>query len=188
MSERRLDVTELLERWGAGDGEAERLVFALVYDELHRLAGAYASRERVGHTLQPTAIVHEAYLRLVGEQTPSLTSRAQFLRIAARLMRQILVNHAVARATDKRGGCWSRIPLDDSLRLVEERSIELRALDEALEGLAKIDPRQAHLVELRFFGGLTIEEAARVLDISPRSVVAEWSCARAWLRKEIAPS
>ena len=181
-------VTELLTRWRAGDTQAEQQVVAFVYEELRCLAEGYLRREHAGHTLQPTALVHEAYMRLVGEKDPGISSRAHLLGVLARLMRQILVNHAQARDTRKRGRGWSRIPLAPAAQLIEDRSIDLVALDEALTRLAEMEPRQARIVELRFFGGLTIEETADVVDLSPRAVVLAWSVARAWLRKEIEES
>lgn len=185
MGKTETGVTELLTRWRDGDSEAQQLIVALVYDELRGLAQGYLNRERSGHTLQPTALVHEAYMRLVGEKTPDISNRAHLLGVAARLMRQILVNHAVARKANRRGKGWKRIPIGAAVDLLEERAIDLVTFDDALKRLAQFDARQAQVVELRFFGGMTIEETAEKLGVSPRTVVAEWTMARAWLRKEI---
>ncbi len=185
MRDNSASVTELLTRWRDGDTEAQQLVVSLVYDELRGLAQGYLNQERSGHTLQPTALVHEAYMRLVGEKTPDISNRAHLLGVAARLMRQILVNHAVARKTDRRGNGWKRVPIGAAVDLLEERAIDLVTFDEALSRLAKIDSRQAEVVELRFFGGMTVEETAEKLGVSPRTVVSEWTMARAWLRKEM---
>ncbi len=185
MPQDSLNVTELLTQWRAGDSEAEQKIVAFVYEELRRLAEVYLRHENVGHTLQPTALVHEAYMRLVGEKDPGISDRAHLLGVLARLMRQILVNHAVARKAEKRGRGWQRIPLDPAAQLMEDRSIDLVALDDALKRLAEMDPLRARIVELRFFGGLTIEETAEVVEISPRAVVQAWTVARAWLHKEV---
>lgn len=185
MGENATGVTELLTRWRDGDSEAQQLIVSLVYDELRGLAQGYLNNERSGHTLQPTALVHEAYLRLVGEKSPGISSRAHLLGVAARLMRQILVNHAVARKADRRGKGWKRVPIGAAVDLLEERVIDLVAFDDALTRLAQMDTRQAQVVELRFFGGMTIEETAEKLGVSSRTVVAEWTMAKAWLRKEM---
>jgi RNA polymerase sigma factor (TIGR02999 family) len=184
MTERDADpgaATQLLLAWGAGDRQALDLMLPLVYEELHRLAAHYLSRERPDHTLQPTALVHEAYLRLVNQHDVDWRNRAQFLGLAAGMMRRILVNHARDRAADKRGGGREQV----SLSLVDAPSggpdVELIALEEALERLAALDQRKARVVELRFFGGLTMEEVAEVLEISRATVEREWSFARAWL-------
>lgn len=173
--------TQLLLAWSAGDRQALDQMLPLVYEELHRLAARYLSRERPDHTLQPTALVHEAYLRLINQRRVDWRNRAQFLGIAAGVMRRILVNHARDRAAAKRGGGRERV----SISLVEAPSggadVELIALEEALERLATLDPRKARVVELRFFGGLTTEEVADVLDVSRATVEREWSFARAWL-------
>jgi RNA polymerase sigma factor (TIGR02999 family) len=173
--------TQLLLAWGAGDRQALDQMLPLVYGELHRLAVNYLSREGPGHTLQPTALVHEAYLRLINQQNVDWRNRAQFLGLAAGMMRRILVNHARDRAAGKRGGNRHQV----SLSLVEAPSggaeVELIALEDALAQLASLDPRKAKVVELRFFGGLTMEEIAEVLEISRATVEREWSFARAWL-------
>ncbi len=181
------DTAHMLVRWRGGDPEAIREVVCLAYSELHRLAGRYLHAERTGHTLQPTALVHEVYLRLVGERMPEITSRGHFLAIASRLMRQILVNHAVARKTLKRGDGWKRVPLDDAVDAIEGRDVDLESLDLALRELSERDPLHARVVEMRFFGGLTIEETAEAAGVSPRKVVQCWTFARAWLFREMRP-
>ncbi len=184
MADRPADpgaATQLLLAWGAGDRQALDQMLPLVYQELHRLAAHYLSRERPDHTLQPTALVHEAYLRLVNQRDVDWRNRAQFLGLAAGMMRRILVNHARDRGAAKRGGIREQV----SLSLVDAPSggadVELIALEEALERLAVLDPRKARVVELRFFGGLTMEEVAEVLSVSRPTVERDWSFARAWL-------
>jgi len=157
----------------------------LVYKELRRLAAAYLRREKPGQTLQPTALVNEAYLRLMKDRPGRWQNRAHFCAIAAHSMRQILIERARARGAAKRGGARHRVTLDDALVAGEDRSIDLLALDEALERLAAIDPEQARLVELRFFGGLTVEETAEAMDISPATVKRHWTIAKAWLSREL---
>jgi RNA polymerase sigma-70 factor (ECF subfamily) len=179
------DVTRILERISRGDEEAVDLLVPLVYDELRGLARRYLARELPGHTLQPTALVHEAFLRLAGASEIPWQDRAHFVGVAARAMRQVLVSHAVRRKAAKRGGGWTRIPLDDAVALFESPSIDIVALDRALEELSAVDPRQCRVVELRFFGGLTVAEVAKVLRVSPRTVEREWTFARAWLRRKI---
>ena len=173
--------TQLLVAWGAGNRQALDEMLPLVYEELHRLAARYLSRERPDHTLQPTALVHEAYLRLINQRHVDWRNRAQFLVLAASVMRRILVNHARDRAAAKRVGGRERV----SISLIEAPSggpdVDLIALEEALERLAALDPRKARVVELRFFGGLTTEEVAEVLEVSRATVEREWSFARAWL-------
>ncbi len=173
--------TQLLRAWSDGDRRALDDMLPLVYDELHRLAARYLGRERPDHTLQPTALVHEAYLRLVRQREVDWRNRAQFLGLAAGIMRRILVNHARDRAAAKRSGDRERV----SLSLVEApsggRDLDLLALEAALDRLAELDPRKARVVELRFFGGLTMEEIAAVLEISRATVERDWSFARAWL-------
>jgi RNA polymerase sigma factor (TIGR02999 family) len=179
------EVTRLLERLAEGDRETFVELLPLVYAELHAIAGGYLRRERAGHTLQPTALVHEAYLRLSDKDAPKWKDRRHFYRAAAVVMRSILVNHARDRRRQKRAGDRRRVPLDDTLELIDERAIDLIALDEALERLAQLGPRQATLVELRFFTGLSIAEAADVLGVSPRTVDMDWKLARGWLRREL---
>lgn len=178
-------VTELLVRWRGGDSEALDTLMPLVYDELRRLAQHYLRRERADHTLQSTALVHEAYVRLVGRDSPPWQSRAHFFGIAARLMRQILVEHARAHYAAKRGGHSFKLTLEDAAAISQPANVDLVALDDALQKLAVQDPRQSRIVELRFFAGLTIEDAAEVLAISRATVAREWTIARAWLYREI---
>lgn len=165
--------------------EALEALWPVVYQELRRLAARYLQRERPGHTLQATALVHEAYLRLLREQNAAWQNRAHFCAIAAGAMRQILVEHARARHAQKRGGHAARITLDEALVATPPGSIDVEALHDALEELARFDQRQARLVELRFFGGLSIEEAARELAISPATAKRDWTVARAWLRRRL---
>jgi RNA polymerase sigma-70 factor (ECF subfamily) len=157
----------------------------IVYQELRRLAASYLRRERPGQTLQPTALVHEAYLRLMKDRPDRWQNRAHFCAIAAHSMRQILIERARARGALKRGGAQPRVTLDEALVAGGEQSFDLLAIDEALERLAAIDPEQARLVELRFFGGLTVEETAEAMDISPATVKRHWAVARAWLAREL---
>ena len=159
--------------------------FRAVYDELRALADRYLRRERPDHTLQPTALVHEAYLRLTSQHAVDWANRAQFFGVAAEMMRRILVNHALAHGAAKRGGGATRVTLDESVSWSGERDVDLIALDEVLVALAGFDPRQARIVELRFFAGLGIEETGDVLGISPATVKREWSVAKAWLRREL---
>jgi RNA polymerase sigma factor (TIGR02999 family) len=178
-------VTQLLIDWNKGDKGALDQLMPLVYAELHRLAVSYLSRERSDHTLQPTALVNEAYLRLINQNSVAWENRAQFFGIAAQMMRRVLVNHARDRHADKRGGHALRVSLDDAISFFEERDVNLVALDDALNGLAELDPQQSRIVELRFFGGLTIEEIAGQLNISPATVKRDWSTAKLWLLREI---
>jgi RNA polymerase sigma-70 factor, ECF subfamily len=157
----------------------------LVYDELHRLAGSYLRRERTGHTLQPTALVNEAYLRLIDQRQSHWQNRAQFFGVVAQLMRRILVDHARARHAIKRGGPHLSLPSSHADRFGEQPDADLLALHDALNRLAELDPQQGQIVELRFFGGLTIEETAEVMHISHATVEREWKLARAWLRREL---
>ncbi len=167
------------------DRQSVDSLLPIVYEELRRLAAAYIRRERPGQTLQPTALVHEAYLRLMKDKPGRWQNRAHFCAIAAHSMRQILIERARARGAQKRGGARHRVTLDDALVAGGERSIDLIALDEAIERLAAFDPEQARLVELRFFGGLTVEETAEAMDISPATVKRHWAVACAWLAREL---
>lgn len=180
------EVTRLLVEWSRGKPEALDGLLPLVYDELRRIAAGYLRRERPGHLLQPTALVHEVFLKLVDQQAIEWTGRAQFFGIVARSMRQILVDHARAKAAERRGGDAIRIPLDEALIGAPPRAVDLINLDDVLNRLAAIDPDLARMVELRFFGGLTVDEAAVVLGTSSRTVKREWRAARAWLQKELA--
>lgn len=174
-------VTTLLVRWREGDSEALEELMPLVYGELRRLAGHYLRKERSDHTLQSTALVHEAYLRLAGQSPPEWQNRAHFFGIAARIMRQILVEHARARDAAKRGGGACRLTLDAAVAISDRTDVDILELDRALTGLAELDPQQSRIVELRFFGGLTIEDTSEVLGISPATVKRDWVTARAWL-------
>ena len=180
-------ITQLLQSWQKGDAQSGEDVVPLVYAELRRIARMRLSAERAGHTLQPTALVHEAWLRLMQQHGANWQNRAQFFAIAAQAMRRILVDHARRRQTDKRNAGEAPITLEsveDSIASPVPDQ-EMLALDAALEQLSSLDPRQARIVELRFFGGLSIEEAATVLDLSPTTVKREWATARAWLFREI---
>lgn len=178
-------VTRLLARCRAGDEDALERVLPLLYAELRRLAGLQLSRERSGHTLQPTALVHEAWLQLVAQEARDYENRRHFLALAATAMRRVLRHHAERRAADKRGGGEQRLDLADIASVLEAPSADFLGLDAALDRLARMDPRAARIVELRFFGGLTIEEVAEVLETSSRTVEREWRVARAWLRREL---
>jgi RNA polymerase sigma factor (TIGR02999 family) len=180
-------VTKLLEAWGAGDQSAPDKLMPLVYAELHRLAHQHMRREQRGHTMQTSALVNEAYLRLV-DQRAQWQNRAHFFGIAARLMRQILVDEARRRGYAKRGGGVLRVTLDEAMTVAQEQSASVMALDDALKSLEQIDARQSRIVELRFFGGLSIEETAEVLKVSPGTVMRDWTFARAWLRNEMGAS
>jgi RNA polymerase sigma factor (TIGR02999 family) len=181
------DVTQLLIAWSDGDQAARDQLMPVVYEELHRLARHYMSRESPGHTLQTSALVNEAFLRLVDQRNVHWQSRAHFFGIAAQMMRRILVDYARSRSYAKRGGGARRLTLDEGLIVSDERSAEVVAVHEALEELAKFDARKSQIVELRFFGGLSIDETAEVLGVSPGTVMADWTVAKAWLRREISP-
>ena len=179
------EVTKLLLRWGQGDRAALDALTPLVYDELHRLASRYLRRERPDHTLQSTALVHEAYLRLIDQRNVRWQNRAQFFGLAAELIRRILVDHARARQAAKRGGALYKLTLDEALDATAPRDLDLVRLDDAMGALARLDPQQCRVVELRFFAGLTIEETAEVLGISVATVKRDWLVAKAWLRREL---
>ena len=179
-------VTELLIDWSNGDQSAFDKLMPLIDEELRRLAHRYMSRERAGHTLQTTALVNEAFLRLVNRKNLRWQNRAHFFGLAAQVMRTILVDHARSHASAKRGGGTRNLELDEALVVSQQKASEVIALDEALKQLALIDPRQSRIVELRFFGGLTVEEAAEVLHVSPVTIKREWSTAKAWLYHELA--
>jgi RNA polymerase sigma factor (TIGR02999 family) len=178
-------VSKLLLNWGQGDQGAREALIPLVYEELRRLARRYLRRERPDHTLQSAALVNEAYLRLIRQEHPQWQNRAHFFGVAAQLMRHILVDHARNRAAAKRGAGAPRLTLDPDIALPRERDVDLIALDDALNQLAALDPQQSRLVELRFFGGLSIEETSVVLGVSPATVKREWATARAWLQREM---
>jgi RNA polymerase sigma-70 factor (ECF subfamily) len=178
-------ITGLLLQLSQGNRDAEALLMTQVYGELRRLARHYMRSERANHTLQPTALVNEAYLRLIAQPGVSWQGRAHFFAAAAQLMRRILVDHARAHRADKRGGAQQQVTLDENLVSPESASVDLLAVHEALENLAKLDVRQARIIELHFFGGLTFEEIAYVLDMSERTVKRDWAMARAWLKLEL---
>lgn len=178
-------LTELLVASGHGDKAALDQLMPVVYDELRRLAQKYLSRERSDHTLQTTALVHEAYLRLIDQKSVDWQNRAQFFGIAAQMMRRILINHANERLAQKREGSATKISLDDALSFFERRELDLFALNEALDELAALDSQQAQIVEMRFFGGLTTEEIADVLSVSPATTKRDWDSAKLWLRRQL---
>ena len=181
MSDSSTDVSQLLAAWRGGDASAAASLMPLVYEELRRLSRAYLQRERANHTLEPTALVHEAYLRMVGKDHPQFQDRAHFFAVAAQQMRRILVDHARAHGADKRGGEAVRVPIDDQLAYVPQPASGLLALDEALAALADLDERKAKIVELRYFGGLTLGEVADLLQLSTATINNESRLARAWL-------
>jgi RNA polymerase sigma factor, TIGR02999 family len=178
-------VTELLRAWSGGDEAALGALLPLVEAELRRLARGYMARERLGHTLQTTALVNEAFMRLVGARQVSWQDRAHFLGIAARLMRRVLVDHARTRGVQKRGGGGYKVPLDDAMAVSPAPDFNLLALDRALEGLAAVDERKSRVIEMRFFGGMTVEETAEALHVSPDTVKRDWRLARLWLLREL---
>jgi RNA polymerase sigma-70 factor (ECF subfamily) len=179
------EITQLLLAWGQGDQAALDRLIPLVHAELYRRAKSYMRRERRGHTLQTTALIHETYLRLVDVRQVRWQNRSHFFAIAARLMRRILVDHARERSYQKRGGEARQVSLDENLVIGPERGEDLVALDEALSALAEVDPRKSRAVELRFFGGLSVEETAEALEVSPETVRRDWRLARAWLLRRL---
>src|SRR5437588_6147845 len=185
MAQNSHEVTQLLLQWSNGDKAALDKLMPLIYDELRRLARHYMSRERPGNTLQTTALVNEAYLRLINRKHVHWQNHAHFFAIAAQLMRSILVDHARSHAYAKRGGGARKIALDDAMAVSQQRAADVVALDDALKRLAEIDPRQSRIVEMKFFGGLTIEETGEVLGLSPATIKREWSTAKAWLYHEL---
>ncbi|HUO07036.1 MAG TPA: sigma-70 family RNA polymerase sigma factor [Phycisphaerae bacterium] len=185
MAELREDVTVVLEQMRNGDKNAADKLLPLVYDEFRALARHYLAQERANHTLQPTALVHEAYMKLVDQTRVDWQGRSHFFAVAAQAMRRILVDHARSRQRDKRGGGRARVILDEAVALSPQKDEDVLALDEALERLAALDPRQAKVVELRFFGGLSVEEVAEALGVSKRTVEGDWTFARAWLSREL---
>ena len=174
-------VTELLLSWGEGNDAAREALLPLVYDDLRQIARGYLRRERPGHTLQPTALVHEAYLRLIDQRRVDWRNRAQFVGLAAVMMRRVLVNHARDRSAAKRGGHAERVPLTVAAESLAVEQVDVIAIHEALDRLHDIDPRKSRIVELKFFGGLTTGEISEVMEISPATIEREWSFARAWL-------
>ena len=185
MDAARAEVTELLQQWSNGQAQALDRLLPQIHDELRKLAASYLRRERPDHTLQPTALVNEAFLKLVDQRKAKWQNRAHFFGIAAQAMRRILVDHARAHSADKRGGEFRKVALDEAHEIGRSVDVDLLALDEALTRLATIDPQQSRIVELRFFGGLTIEEAAEVMQVSHSTVEREWKIAKAWLKREL---
>jgi len=181
-------MTQLLSAWSDGDKVALEQLMPLVYQELHRLAARHLASERAGHTLQPTALVNEAYLRLIDQKRVRWQTKAHFLAIAAHMMRRILVDYARARRYAKRGGGAPVVTLDEAAALSVERASDLIAVDDVLNRLSELDPRKGRVVELRFFGGLSVEETAEVLQISPNTVLRDWRTAKAWLHRELSTS
>ncbi|HTT61832.1 MAG TPA: sigma-70 family RNA polymerase sigma factor [Bryobacteraceae bacterium] len=179
------DVTQLLVSWSAGNHEALEKLMPLVYSELRRLAAAYLRRERPDHTLQSTALVHEAFLKLVNQRDVEWRNRAHFYGIAAQMIRRILVDYARSHHAEKRGSHAVKLALDEALGVPDHTELDLVGLNEALEQLAEMDPRQNRIVELRFFAGLSIEETAEVMQLSPATIKREWNSARAWLFREL---
>ncbi len=185
MTDDRENVTQLLVRYQAGDHDALGQLFPVVYDELRRIAAGYMKRENPGHTLQATALVNEAYFRLVDQKAVEWQNRAHFFGVAAQIMRRILCDHARARRADKRGGNAPKLSLDEALGLSSGGTPDLVELDDALKKLAALSERQAKVVEMRFFAGLSVEEAAEALGASPATVKRDWTFAKAWLAKEL---
>ncbi len=186
MEENSQHITQLLNQWSDGDAEVLDDLLPLVYKELRRQAAGYLRRERSDHTLQPTALINEAYLKLIDQRDVKWQNRAHFFAIAAQAMRRILVDYARDRHREKRGGAAENLPIDEALTIVsQEKSVDLVALDEALNNLAQFDERQAKVVELRYFSGLSIDEAAEVLNVSNVTIRRDWNMAKAWLHQEI---
>src|SRR5262245_8093331 len=179
------EVTPLRHEWSQGDEAAPEKLMRLRYAELHRMARRYMAGQNRGHTLQTTALIHEAYLRLVNQSEKQWQNRSHFFAVAAQAMRHILVDYARSKQAEKHGGGAQALSLDEALTVSQERAAEVVALDDALEELAGIDQRKSQIVELRFFGGLSVEETAEVLKISPITVMRDWSMAKAWLHREL---
>ena len=179
------DVTQLLKAWNNGEQAALEQLMPLVYNELHRLAHRFMGRERNAHTLQSTALVHEAYGRLIDLKSVSWQNRAHFFAVSAQLMRRILVDYARSRSYSKRGGEWRQVPLNEAVAVFQDRRTDIVALDDALRTLADIDPRKARVVEMRFFGGLSIKETAEVLNVSQETVLRDWRLAKVWLLRQL---
>ena len=175
------NITRKLQEWNRGDRSAAEELMPLVYDELRKVAARYLRRERADHTLQPTALVNEAYLKLIDISSVEWNDRAHFFAVSSNVMRRILVDHARAQATEKRGGVLQKVELTEAVSFSKEREIDLLALNDALEKLAELDERQSQIVEMRFFGGLSVEETAEVLKVSTRTIKREWAMAKAWL-------
>ena len=181
MDQRQPEITRILRAWSSGERDAVDDLIPLVYDELHKVAAQYLRKQRPGHTLQPTALVNEAYLKLIDISSVSWQDRAHFFAVASQTMRHVLVDHARGRSRDKRGGAAQKVSLEEAVSFAKKQEVDLLALDEAMRELAAMDAQQSRIVELRFFGGLTIEETAVVLHISPATVKREWRIAKAWL-------
>ena len=179
------NVTQLLVRWGNGDQEAFQLLMPIVYAELRRMAHGYMSRQETGHTLQTTALVHEAYFKLAGESDKQWQNKTHFFAVAAKAMRHVLVDYARSQQAAKRGGGQNLIPLDEAQIPPPDRIRDLVELDDALTGLSALNPRQAEVVEMRFFGGLSVEETAQTLNVSPETVMRDWRAAKAWLYQQL---
>ena len=182
------EITQLLAEWSDGNQSALDELYPLVYEELHKLARRYMSRERKGHTLQTTALINEAYVRLVDQRNVHWANRSHFFAISAQIMRRILIDHARRHAYAKRGGGAQQVSLEEVAIVAREQSSEILRLDEALKILAKMDPRRCHVVELRYFGGLSNEEIAGVLKVSENTVTRDWNLARAWLHQQLTGS
>lgn len=182
------DVTQLLRNWQAGNQSARDQLLEIVYEELRRQAARYLRRERPDHTLQPTALVHEAYLQLIDQSRVNWENRAHFFGAAARLMRRILVDHARAHQAEKRGSGEDNLALDDAIGIPQSKDLNILALNDALEELTRLDEQQSRIVELRYFGGLSIEETATVIGVSPATVKREWAMAKAWLQTQLKKS
>lgn len=185
MCDREGQISVVLKDWSGGNRASADALLALVYDELRKIASLYLRKESSGHTLQPTALVHEAYIKLIDISDIDWQDRAHFFAVSANVMRHILVDHARAKLAEKRGGDAQRISLEDVVSVSDESNVDLLAVDEALDELAEFDKQQARIVELRFFGGLTIEETAHVAGISPATVKREWAMAKAWLHRKL---
>ncbi len=185
MTRSRSNVTALVADLSGGNARAADGLLPLVYDELHELANGYLRQERPGHTLQPTALVHEAYLRLVDQDRVDWNGKTHFKAVAAQAMRRALIDHARARRREKRGGKWRQVTLHDAFQLGGAQPLDILAFAETLERMRDLDPRQAEVVELRVFGGLAREEIARILDVSTRTVERDWKMGQAWLRREL---
>ncbi|MEW6735635.1 MAG: sigma-70 family RNA polymerase sigma factor, partial [Acidobacteriota bacterium] len=179
------DITILLEQWSGGDKAAFNQLFDIVYKELRRIAESYIRKERPAHTLQPTALVHEAYLRLVDQKRGSFQSRAHFFGLAARIMRHILVDYARLQSAEKRGNDQEKVSLDEAITFPRTANFDLIAIDDALTSLAKVSPRQTNVVELKFFGGLSMEEIGEALGVNRRTIDRDWQMAKLWLTEEL---
>src|SRR5262245_52990794 len=179
------EITDRLIAWGAGDRTAFDQLLPIVYQELRRMAGNYLRQENPGHTLQPTALVHEAWLRLIDQARVDWRNRGQYFGVAAQMRRHILVAHAKSKHREKRGGDAARLSLDEALNLSRERAADLLALDDALDELTRVDERKSRVVVLRYFGGFSVEETARILEVSPETVMRDWKLAKAWLYQQI---